>query len=236
MTGPAATGRRPVRRNADVLQELVPLAGSRVIDVGCGNGGLVRLLTKRGARATGLECQASQLARARAAAPVGDEDYVEGVAEAMPFSDRTADVVVFFHSLHHVPPAEMDTALGEAARVLRAGGLLYVSEPVAEGAFFELARPVDDETEVRRLAYEALGRATAHGLEPDGEHHFLHPIAFESYEAFADMLVSADGGRALLVEALEDELRQAFVAAARRTDDGFAFELPTRVNLLRKRA
>lgn len=222
----------PVARSADVLVELVPLAGRRVLDVGCGQGALVRLMTGQGARVTGLDAQESQIDRARAAEPVGDESYVVGVAEALPFANGEADVVVFFNSLHHVPPAGMATALSEAARVMRSGGLLYVSEPVAEGPFFELMRPVDDETAVRRLAYDAL--RAAEGFEQIEERSFLHPMAFPDYAAFRDLVVSADNSRAAVAGALDAELRAGFEAAGVRTETGWAFEMPTRLNLLRR--
>ena len=42
---------------------------------------------------------------------------------------------------------------------------MYIAEPLAEGAFFELTRMVDDETEVRAGAQAALARAADAGLE-----------------------------------------------------------------------
>ena len=82
--------------------------------------------------------------------------YVEGAAEALPFPDASFDVVIFFNSLHHVSAESMDAALAEAARVLRRDGLLYVQEPSAQGPAFELLRPVNDETPVRKAAQQAL--------------------------------------------------------------------------------
>ncbi|MBF0168351.1 MAG: class I SAM-dependent methyltransferase [Alphaproteobacteria bacterium] len=221
-------------RNSDVLEELVALSGKRVIDVGAGDGNLTRLMTSRGARVTGLECQAQQLAKARAANPAGDEDYLDGGAEAMPLADGMADLVVFFNSLHHVPPALMDRAMQEAARVLKPGGIVYISEPVADGAFFELAKPVDDETEVRKQAYEALMGAAKHGLRMETEHVFLHPMTMKDYEAFRDRIVSANHERKLAVDAMESQLRTSFERLGRKTERGYEFEQPTRVNLLRK--
>ena len=122
-------------RAGDVLEELIPLAGKRVLDVGCGDGNMTRLMAAQGAKATGLECQAQQLAKALAAPKEGGEDYVDAGAQDMPFPDATTDVVVFFNSLHHVPPALMDKAMQETARVLKPGGVAYISEPVAQGAF-----------------------------------------------------------------------------------------------------
>lgn len=114
------------------------------------------------------------------------EDYLEGVGEDLPLADGVADVVTFFQSLHHVPAPRMRDALAEAARVLRPGGLVFVAEPIAEGAFFELVRPLDDETEVRRQAFEALGDAPSVGLEPVDELEFLNPIAFRDIDGFPE--------------------------------------------------
>jgi SAM-dependent methyltransferase len=189
-------------------------------------------MTGEGARVTGLDAQEAQIERARAAEPAGDEDYVVGLAEALPFATGEADVVVFFNSLHHVPPPAMAAALTEACRVLRPGGLLYVSEPVAEGPFFELVRPVDDETTVRRLAYDAVKAVKC--FEQIEERSFLHPMVLADYEAFRDLIVSADNSRARLADALAAELRAGFEAAGMRTEKGWAFEMPTRVNLLRR--
>ncbi len=38
------------RNNSDILLELLDLPGKRVLDVGCGEGGLVRLMTCGGAK------------------------------------------------------------------------------------------------------------------------------------------------------------------------------------------
>jgi SAM-dependent methyltransferase len=221
-------------RNSDVLLEMVALDGKRVLDVGCGDGNLTRLLAAKGARVTGLECQAQQLAKALAAPKAGNEDYVDAGAQAMPFADGSADLVVFFNSLHHVPPALMDQAMAETARVLKPGGIAYISEPVASGAFFELARPVDDETEVRRLAYEALLAAGKHGLRQEGEHVFLHPMSMQDYEAFRSRIISANHERQALVDQMADRLKADFERLGRKTERGFEFEQPTRVNFLKK--
>src|SRR5262245_29132691 len=135
----------PTRSPRDVLDEVldeVPPDGSPlIVDVGCGDGSLVRHLARRGAHAVGVEVGAEPLARARAHDTVADERYEQAGAQALPLDDGVADAVVFSNSLHHVPGELLDTALAEAARVLRPGGLVYVQEPVAEGAYFELLRP-----------------------------------------------------------------------------------------------
>ena len=144
------------KRNSDVLLETLELAGRTVIDIGCGDGGLTRLMARNGAHVLGVEVSPRQLAKAQAAAPVADERFVAGRAEELPAPDGAADIVIFFNSLHHVPVEGQDKAIAEAARALKPGGLLYVSEPVAEGPLFELIKPIDDETEIRAHAYRML--------------------------------------------------------------------------------
>jgi trans-aconitate methyltransferase len=71
------SGGYPRRRHTEVLGELLPLAGCRLVDIGCGAGPLVRALTRKGARVTGIEPQAARVAEARAAEPLGEERYHE---------------------------------------------------------------------------------------------------------------------------------------------------------------
>ncbi|HYD66281.1 class I SAM-dependent methyltransferase, partial [Azospirillum sp.] len=67
-----------------MLAEVLDLRGKAVADVGCGDGAMVRHLTREGAVVVGLEPSPQQLARARAAEPAGGETYREGRGEALP--------------------------------------------------------------------------------------------------------------------------------------------------------
>ena len=220
------------RRNTDVIVETLALEGKRVIDVGCGDGGLARHLAKHGARVLGVECSPRQLAKARAADPVKGVEIVEGVGQALPAPSGEADYVVFFNSLHHVPAAVMGKALEEAARALRPGGQVYVSEPVAEGRFFATCRPVDDETEVRALAYHALGQCRA--LRPVHEFRYVHTVQMRTFDAFRERIISANAEREERFDAMRDDLRALFEANGTRTAEGWEFDQPMRVNLLER--
>jgi len=225
----------PTRSPRDVLDELLPAGGPVVVDVGCGDGTLVRHLARRGARAVGVEVGEEPLRRAREHPPVGGERYEQGVAQALPLGDASADAVVFANSLHHVPGHALDAALAEAARVLRPGGLLYVQEPVAEGPYFELLRPIDDETEVRAAAQAAIERAHRHGLRHERELRFDTEVVHPDFGSFRDRVVLADADRARALSGMEDELRERFERTAERGDDGtFRFRQPMRVDVLRR--
>lgn len=221
------------RRNADVIVETLALEGKRVIDVGCGDGHLVRHMARHGARVLGVECSPRQLAKARAAQPVADERIVEGVGQALPAGECSADVVVFFNSLHHIPADFMAPALAEARRVLVPGGLVYVSEPLAEGVFYQVCRPIDDEAEVRALAHAAL--TGVEGFAQQDEFRYLHTVRMASYEAFRDRIISANEEREARFAHMDAEMRALFADKARPDGEGgFLFDQPMRVNLLRK--
>ena len=225
----------PTRSPRDVLDELLPAGAPVVVDVGCGDGSLVRHLARRGARAVGVEVGEEPLRRAREHERAGGERYEQGVAQALPLDDASADAVVFANSLHHVPGDALDAALAEAARVLRTGGLLYVQEPVADGPYFELLRPIDDETDVRAAAHAAIGRAERHGLRHERELRFDTEVEHPDFASFRDRVVLADADRARALSGIEDELRERFEQAAERGPDGtFRFRQPMRVDVLRR--
>jgi ubiquinone/menaquinone biosynthesis C-methylase UbiE len=225
----------PRRESVEVVREFLPLDGARVVDVGCGDGSLVRLMAREGAEATGLEISESQLARARAASPVGGESYQVGRAEALPFRDKAFDIVVFFNSLHHVPVDSQEKALAEAARVLGTGGRLFVMEPLAEGPLFMLMRPVHDETEVRAAAYGALRRAAeGPAFEEIREYSFAADYCYESFEAYKDAFLQVDQTRRATFEMHEPRLRKDFERTARRVEDGYSFIHANRLNLLKR--
>ena len=155
----------PRRKALEIIVERVALAGKRVVDVGCGEGGFARALAGLGARVTGVECGAEMLSRAKAAPAIADETYLEGVGEALPVEDASADIVAFMNSLHHVPIVHMDKALAEAARALAPGGVVLVNEPVADGDFFQLTRLGRGRPRRRR---RAVGRTGGNPLPQPG--------------------------------------------------------------------
>jgi len=226
----------PRRKHSAVMRAHLRLAGARVADVGCGDGALVRFMTREGAQVTGIECGETQLERARAAEPAGGERYIEGRGEALPLDDDSLDIAVLFNSLHHVPIEAQGKALAEAARALRPAGLLYILEPLAEGAYFELMRPVDDETEVRARAYEALRAAVAKGLfEETAEERYAARFKYESFAECKENSLAVDPTRRAAFEEHEAAMTQAFEAAAEKHEGAYWFDDPSRLNLARRR-
>ena len=224
---------RPRLKHTAVLRERLSLEGARIADVGCGGGALARAMARAGAKVIGIEPGAKQLAYAKAAKPVGGEHYVCAKGEQLPLPDGCLDALIYFNALHHVPVEAQDAALEEALRVVRPGGHLYIQEPLAEGAYFEMMQPIDDETEVRASAYRVL-KAAAAGPELEEVEELIYraPFREESFEAFRDAVIAIDASRRPAVEAAGESLRQAFMAAGEQRDGAFWFDIPSRVNLL----
>jgi len=234
-----ALGQRAIveqRNHSDILLELLDLPGKRVLDVGCGGGDLVRLMTGSGAKVAGLECGVLPLTKARAAEPADDECYVEGVGENMPFDAGDFDIVVFFNSLHHIAMDRQEKALAEAARVLVPGGLVYIAEPMAEGTQFELGRPLGDETQVRAAAYRAIKNAPNLGLSETQEIIYVRVVLHKNFETFRDGKITVDAEREKTFYDKEEELRETFRRLGRKTGNGLEFDQHMRINLLRKTA
>lgn len=224
-----------VRSKNDVLAELVPLADQRIVDVGSGSGELVRWMAARGADAVGIECGEYGLSAAVAADPDHPERYLDGVGQALPLEDESADAVTFCYSLHHVPEDEMTNALREAHRVLRRDGLLYVIEPVPQGPGFEVARLVDDETYVRGMAQDALTEAEAIGFTAVSAMQFESEYSYANAEAWEANVVGIDPTRAARMEEHRDEVKRRFYDHGSEVPHGWSFRQLNDVKLYRKR-
>lgn len=104
-----------------------PLAGRSAIDVGCGAGLLAEPLARLGARVTGLDAAAENVAAAQAhAEAVGlTVDYRNIDIETL--ADETFDLVTSMEVIEHVTdPAAFVAAL---ERALAPGGLMLLSTP-----------------------------------------------------------------------------------------------------------
>ena len=215
------------------LDELLDLAGRDVLDAGCGEGWLARRLASAGAQVVALDPSADALERARREGqPDAPVRYVEGAAEALPFPDASFDVVIFFNSLHHVPPESMDAALAEAARVLRRDGRLYVQEPLAEGPAFELLRPVNDETPVRRAAQQALQRALQERFAELVGRDTVLAVRHRDFDSLRTHTINVDPARAPAFAEQESALHSAFEHLGRPLEGGgYEFDQSFRISL-----
>src|SRR5262245_60260021 len=137
------------------------LEGRRILDIGCGSGGIaLHLIERHGAgHVTGFDVEAPVIAAARDRTErkglAAKAEFVHGAPGPLPFADARFDVAFSKDALLHVP--DKDVLFAEIFRVLKPGGAFAASnwmighddEPspdmkdyiAAEGLSFNMASP-----------------------------------------------------------------------------------------------
>ena len=104
------------------LRALGPVAGRRILEIGCGAARFSAALVALGAECVGVDVSERQLWHARGATGVR---LVQASAAGLPFADATFDVVFSDHG--GASWADPASVVAQAARVLRPGGRLVVN-------------------------------------------------------------------------------------------------------------
>ena len=123
-----------------MLDRAAPRAPARMLDIGCGTGGVLRGLARQGFT-VGVDRAEVALRFCR---EKGFTAVVLGSAFELPFARASFDVCTMMDVLEHVDDEQ--ALLAEARRVLRPGGALLVSVP----AFAALWSQHDETLEHRR--------------------------------------------------------------------------------------
>ena len=117
------------------FEEVVPAAGTRTLEIGCGEGRVSRDLAARGHHVTGVDLSPTLARHAKFADEHGA--YLSADAAALPFRDATFDLAIAYNSLQNV--LDLHGAAREAARILSSGGRLCVcmTHPTTDAGHFE---------------------------------------------------------------------------------------------------
>jgi len=116
---------------AGTLAVEADVRGKRALDVGCGEGGVAVAFAQRGSHVVAIDNSEDNVRKtAQLLAGFGDNTSVAALrmdAHELAFSDTSFDVVVLADLLEHV--SDPQRVATEVVRLLRPGGLLYVSVP-----------------------------------------------------------------------------------------------------------
>ena len=217
----------------DVIVAELPLTGACVLDLGCGKAEKTRALAPHVASIVAMEVDAIQHALNLQVSDLANVTFRQGAAEAIPELDGVFDIVMMFKSLHHVPTKDMDLAFREIHRVLKPGGLAWISEPVYAGEFNDILRMFHDEKVVREAAFCAVLGAVEAGLfSLVGQNFFATPGHFDSFTQFEERIIQVTHSDHRLSPELLKAVREKF--ETHLTATGADFHNPLRIDVLRK--
>jgi len=112
----------------ETLQSLVgPVAGDRIVDLGCAAGALTHHFSGFGATVVGVDSEERAIEKARSLFP--DLKFARADVAALPFGDGSFDKAVAGDLVEHLDASTFRAMLREMQRVLIPGGSLSIYTP-----------------------------------------------------------------------------------------------------------
>ena len=133
----------------NLLRALGDIEDKDILEIGCGNGYWLRLLSRAGARSTGIDLSDNQIAAAKAwDDPFTDKInyYVGDASKELALQDKF-DITFFEHVLLEIPDRnKLYETIQNAADTLKEGGLLFISDihPFAPSSHPDSLRVAND--------------------------------------------------------------------------------------------
>ena len=220
---------------SEIYNDLLALDGKHILELGCGTAEITRDIATSGAdrKITAFEVDGIAHDKNLQITDLPNVTFGLSGAQEIPLEDESVDVVFMFKSLHHVPLELMEPSMREIRRVLKQGGLAYISEPVFAGDFNDILRLFHDEQKVREAAFNTVKKAVDDGRFNLLEETFFNaPRKFENFAEFENDTIKATHSNHTLDEKLYKLIKQRFEQHV--GDDGAHFLIPIRVDLLQK--
>lgn len=204
-----------------LLAARVPPSANTVVDLGCGNGPLLRELHQR--RVIGVDVCAEELVLARARTPHAELLEVSGQGFGERLEVASVDAVLSHHAFYLMEPIE--AVVASIARVLRPGGLFAFVTSSPRSAEYEpwasMMRAFSDITKREHPTFTGWGDRRVWTL--DGLHQLLDGgfeglaveefvlLALEPREALCDRLLRFLYSAELQSESARRETRAAWL-------------------------
>lgn len=153
----------------------------RILDIGCGSGGLVRQLRERGYDATGITYCESEVDVWGAERPDDRNAILLADAHDLPFDDNSFMLVTAFHSLEHL--LSPIVAVREISRVLQGEGRFVYEVPVGVDGIEEDPPNPEHVSILLPKQWQCLVRRAGFGRQQDlGDQRYL---ASQNHKVYA---------------------------------------------------
>ena len=220
---------------AEIYNRLLSLDNKHILELGCGSAEITRNIATSGANRNITALEVDEIAHANnlQITDLPNVTFALAGAQEIPLDNDSVDVVFMFKSLHHVPIELMEPSMREIRRVLKPGGLAYISEPVFAGDFNQVLRLFHDEQKVREAAFRTVQKMVTEGFFSLVKETFFNvPVRYENFAEFENHTINATHSHHRLDEKLYALVKQRFEQHV--GDDGAHFLVPIRVDLLQK--
>jgi SAM-dependent methyltransferase len=164
----------------EYTEQILPLAlsemadSTRIVDIGCGDGQISRLLAEAGAQVVGVDPTWNQISVAHNRA--GGPGYARAGAAALPLATGSCDGAVACLVFEHID--DLDGAIAEVARVLAPGGRFsfFLNHPLLQtpGSGWIDDQMIDPPEQYWRVGPYLLETESIEEVELGVEIRFLH--------------------------------------------------------------
>lgn len=170
----AQSGSEYARGNAEFVRKRFPRSdGMRVLDLGCGHGAFTKYFSVTGADAVGCDGSEKMLEIAKSALPDARFDLAD-ITKALPYENESFDLVFCNQVLMDIDDAE--AAVGEAARVLKSGGIFWFS--IVHSAFYDGKWLTRDGREYAKAVEQYISHYSFENNFWGATAHFHRPISY----------------------------------------------------------
>jgi len=219
----------------EVIESVLSLNHKKILELGCGDASITRLIASSAVDCviTATEVDPIQHQKNLKVVDMSNVNFKLAGCENIPAEDNSFDIVFMFKSLHHVPLELLDKALQEVKRVLKTGGMIYISEPVFDGDFNEILRVFHDEELVRKYAFDAIKKAIdKKELVLVKEIFFYSPVVFNNFRQFEERIIGVTHTEHNLSDDMFLKVKQKFDDFYQKNSGNFT--IPNRVDILTK--
>ncbi|NVJ52786.1 MAG: methyltransferase domain-containing protein [Campylobacteraceae bacterium] len=219
--------------NESYLIETLNLNNKKILELGCGNAAMTKMIAKNGFDRQIIACEVDEIQHKKnLKEEIENIEFILAQAQDIPLEDNSIDFVFMFKSFHHVPKNMMQKALSEIKRVLKPNAIAYISEPLFQGDQNELIRLFHDEEQERIDAFEAIKEAVEkEEFKLFQEVFFQSEITYDNFEDFENKMMNVTYNDNNIDESLRNKVKEKYESFG---GGKLTFLKPFRVDILQK--